>query len=119
MYNEIFHMTRLQALIADFRKLLTMYSMVICSVPLSKAGAEPKGCLHTALSLPGEMVIPEQLAAPPVRVPKGLRSNRLRKQASSLSSSLGVIKSAATAKATSQGDYIKVSSIMECIITQL
>ena len=85
--------------------------MVICSVPLNKAGAEPKGCLHTALSLPGEMVVSEQVASPPVRVPKGLRSNRLRKQASSLSSSLGVIKSAGTAKAakvSSQGDYIKV-----------
>jgi len=84
-----------------------------CSGPLVKNGAEHIKCLHKSLSLPGEIKLPGQDASPPVKVPKGMRSARLRRQGPNAATALGVKRNGGTSKiakssSTVQDEFIKV-----------
>ena len=63
-----------------------------CSGPVCKPVPQHGTHLHKANSLPVGIDLPGQSASPPVRVPKGIRSNRLRKQASSPGGALAAKK---------------------------
>ena len=63
-----------------------------CSGPVSNPVPEHGVQLHKANSLPVGIDLPGQRTSPPVRVPKGIRSNRLRKQVSSPGGALAAKK---------------------------
>ena len=93
--------------------LSCVYSLYcVCSGPLVKNGAEHINCLHKSYSLPGEIKLPGQDASPPVKVPKGMRSNRLRRQGPNAATALGVKKTGGTrvakSSSTVQDEFIKV-----------
>ena len=93
--------------------LSSVYSLYcVCSGPLVKNGAEHINCLHKSYSLPGEIKLPGQDASPPVKVPKGMRSNRLRRQGPNAATALGVKKTGGTrvakSSSTVQDEFIKV-----------
>ena len=93
--------------------LSSLYSLFcVCSGPLVKNGAEHINCLHKSYSLPGEIKLPGQDASPPVKVPKGMRSNRLRRQGPNAATALGVKKTGGTrvakSSSTVQDEFIKV-----------
>ena len=78
-----------------------------------KHGAEGSVCLPKAKSLPGEIDLPGQDASPPVKVPKGIRSNRLRRQGPNAATALGVKRNGGTSRvvkigSTVQEEFIKV-----------
>ena len=91
-----------------------LYSLYcFCSGPLVKNGAEHMNCLHKSYSLPGEIKLPGQDASPPVKVPKGMRSNRLRRQGPNAATALGVKRNGGTSRvakssSTVQDEFIKV-----------
>ena len=61
----------------------------VCSGPVLSPKPEHGTQLHKANSLPVGIPLPGQIASPPpVKVPKGIRSNRLRKQGSSPATAL-------------------------------
>ncbi len=91
--------------------------LVSCSGPLFKHGAEQSSGLHKSHSLPGEIDLPGQDASPPVKVPKGIRSNRLRRQGPNPASALGVKRNGGTsrvvkASSTVQEEFIKVREVL-------
>jgi len=84
-----------------------------CSGPLVKNGAEHINCLHKSYSLPGEIKLPGQDASPPVKVPKGMRSTRSRRQGPNAATALGVKRNGGTSRvaktsSTVQDEFIKV-----------
>ena len=86
---------------------------LLCSGPVLKHGEEGSICLLKAQSLPGEINLPGQDASPPVKVPKGIRSNRLRRQGPNAATALGVKRSGGTSRvvktgSTVQEEFIKV-----------
>jgi len=91
-----------------------LYSLYcFCSGPLVNNGAEHMNCLHKSYSLPGEIKLPGQDASPPVKVPKGMRSNRLRRQGPNAATALGVKRNGGTSRvakssSTVQDEFIKV-----------
>lgn len=97
---------------------ISIETFVYCSGPLVMHGAEHNSCFHKSLSLPGEIVLPGQDASPPVKVPKGIRSNRLRRQGPNPAGALGGKKSAGTSRivktsSSVQEELIKVN--MQCL----
>ncbi|DBA90965.1 TPA: hypothetical protein ACH3X2_004176 [Trebouxia sp. C0005] len=81
------------------------------SGPLNKNGAEDVNCLHKSYSLPNVMELPGQDASPPVKVPKGMRSNRLRRLGPN-ATALGVKGNGGTSRvakssSTVQDEFIK------------
>ena len=87
--------------------------MLFCSGPVLKNGEEGSICLLKAQSLPGEINLPGQDASPPVKVPKGIRSNRLRRQGPNAATALGVKRTGGTSRvvktgSTVQEEFIKV-----------
>ncbi|KAL0044196.1 hypothetical protein WJX82_003756 [Trebouxia sp. C0006] len=82
------------------------------SGPLVKNGAEHINCLHKSYSLPGEIKLPGQDASPPVKVPKGMRSTRSRRQGPNAATALGVKRNGGTSRvakpsSTVQDEFIK------------
>lgn len=109
-----------------------------CSGPVCSPVPEHGNQLHKSNSLPAGIDLPGQNASPPVRFPKGIRSNRLRKQGSSPggalagkaqghspAKALGVKRNGGPSrvvKATSvvQEEFIKVRSCLSrCSFTEM